>query len=68
MDAEYRKQGVFRALFTQVVNRGREDSMVKGVRLYVEKENFSAQSVYEKLGMTKYDDWAFDEKDFIFSH
>ena len=40
--------------------------MTKGVRLYVDYDNQTAMTVYEKLGMEKMDTWAFDEKDFVF--
>ena len=68
VDAEYRKKGVFRALYTNVVEKAKADPMTKGVRLYVDHDNHTAMAVYEKLGMEKMDTWAFDEKDFVYSH
>ena len=65
---DYRNKGVFRSLYNKVVEEATADPLTKGVRLYVELENYTAQTVYEKLGMAKMDTWAFDEKDFIFSH
>ena len=61
-------KGVFRTLFQYIVDTATKDPLGKGVRLYVELENYTAQSVYEKFGMTKLDDWNFDEKDLVFEH
>ncbi len=49
--AEFRNQGVFRALYEHLAKIAREDSSVVGIRLYVENENNRAQEVYRKLGM-----------------
>ena len=68
VEKEYRKKGVFRALYNTVFENAKKDPITKGVRLYVEKDNETAMAVYEKLGMGKMDTWAFDEKDFIFQH
>lgn len=48
---EYRKQGVFRALYRYIETIARTRGDVCGVRLYVEKENDRAQKIYEALGM-----------------
>ena len=68
VNAEARKKGVFRALYNGVVEKAKQDPLVKCVRLYVELENYTAQAVYEKLGMTKMDTHSFDEIDTVFSH
>ena len=60
-----RKKGVFRSLYNTVVEAAKANPEVKCVRLYVEKENVSAQSVYEKLGMAKMDTYDFDEVDYV---
>ena len=59
-------KGVFRTLYSQIKKQAEEDPMVKCVRLYVEVENFNAQGVYERFGMTKMDTYNFDEQDFIY--
>lgn len=46
-----RRAGVFRALYTHVLERARANPDVCGLRLYVERENERAQKVYENLGM-----------------
>lgn len=48
---EYRKHGVFRALYRYIETIARTRGDVCGVRLYVEKENDRAQKTYEALGM-----------------
>ena len=68
VNAEHRCKGVFRKLYTHVRERAQADPLVKCVRLYVELENFTAQSVYERLGMEKMDTYEFNEIDTVFSH
>jgi GNAT superfamily N-acetyltransferase len=50
--AEFRRQGVFSALYRHVETLARDDAEVAGIRLYVEKDNHRAQRTYEKLGMS----------------
>jgi GNAT superfamily N-acetyltransferase len=49
--AEFRQGGVFRALFSHIQKLARSRRDVCGLRLYVEKNNRSAQRAYERLGM-----------------
>ncbi|HWN06753.1 MAG TPA: GNAT family N-acetyltransferase [Steroidobacteraceae bacterium] len=46
-----RGDGVFRALFEHLARIAREDPRVCGIRLYVDRGNHKAQSVYGRLGM-----------------
>ena len=46
-----RRKGVYRALYSHVLALARAEPDVRGLRLYVEKENTSAQHTYEFLGM-----------------
>jgi GNAT superfamily N-acetyltransferase len=48
---EARRRGVFKALYEHVYAAARADPQVIGLRLYVEKENHSAQQTYLRLGM-----------------
>jgi ribosomal protein S18 acetylase RimI-like enzyme len=48
---EYRRRGVFRALFEYVQSAAKNDSEVIGLRLYVERDNLAAQKTYRTLGM-----------------
>ena len=47
---EYRGRGVFRALYNAVLQMASE-SGVSQVRLYVDKENTTAQQAYQRVGM-----------------
>ena len=49
---DYRKQGVFSSLFNEVRNQAKKEK-IPLLRLYVHKENTSAQQVYEKREMKK---------------
>lgn len=48
---DYRKQGIFKALYKYIQNITVNDSSVCGLRLYVEKNNKKAQTTYRSLGM-----------------
>jgi GNAT superfamily N-acetyltransferase len=47
----HRRKGVFRALFEHVRNKAAATDGVRGLRLYVERENAGAQRTYEFVGM-----------------
>jgi GNAT superfamily N-acetyltransferase len=47
----HRGAGVFRAIFRHIQSLAKSDADVRGLRLYVERENERAQRVYEQLGM-----------------
>jgi GNAT superfamily N-acetyltransferase len=47
----WRGQGVFKALFQHIQSLAEADPDVRGLRLYVERDNERAQRVYEQLGM-----------------
>lgn len=57
---DFRRHGVFRALYAHVDAAARALPGVVGLRLYVEKENKRAQQTYASLGMheTEYDMYA----------
>jgi GNAT superfamily N-acetyltransferase len=46
-----RGQGVFKAIFRHIQSLAQADPDVRGLRLYVERENERAQRVYERMGM-----------------
>ena len=55
---EYRRRGVYTALHSRVAEmaqaaalRQAQDKRVRGIRLYVEQDNTTAQQVYESLDM-----------------
>jgi len=47
-----RRKGVFRALYKDIERQAATDATVIGLRLYLERTNDRAQSVYANLGMT----------------
>ncbi|MDA1194994.1 MAG: N-acetyltransferase [Planctomycetota bacterium] len=51
VDPAHRRQGLYRALYEEVLARGRALGEVIGVRLYVEGSNTGAREVYLRLGM-----------------
>ncbi|MCI0498686.1 MAG: GNAT family N-acetyltransferase [Planctomycetales bacterium] len=48
---EYRRRGALRRLYQAVKEMAAQRSDVCGLRLYVEKDNASAQTCYQRLGM-----------------
>lgn len=48
---QYRRKGVYRKLYERVKQLARERGDICGFRLYVEKENLTAQRTYQSLGM-----------------
>jgi GNAT superfamily N-acetyltransferase len=52
---EFRRHGVFRALYAEVERRVRASPGAIGLRLYVERDNRRAQATYATLGMHETD-------------
>ncbi len=55
VEPEFRRAGVFRALYQHIAERARQHPDVRGLRLYVHHENHRAMRVYEAMGMAKAD-------------
>lgn len=51
VDAEYRRNGIFKKLYNYLRSRCDNDAGIVGIRLYVEKENTNAKATYKSLGM-----------------
>lgn len=49
---EYRKSGVFKALYNHIHKIAAADKSVCGLRLYVDRNNERAKKAYENLGMS----------------
>ena len=47
----HRKQGVFRKMYTNLMELIKQDKNVRGLRLYVDRSNTKAERTYEALGM-----------------
>jgi ribosomal protein S18 acetylase RimI-like enzyme len=58
---EWRRKGVYRALYRHVQNLAAKDPKVCGFRLYVERENARAQETYRALGMKQTHYLVFEE-------
>jgi len=54
---DHRRKGVYRGMYEFILEAARQQGGVCGARLYVEKDNQSAQATYRSLGMdvTHYD-------------
>lgn len=48
---EYRRRGIFRAMYGHIIGQIREDPAVAGLRLYVDAGNLAAQEAYLSVGM-----------------
>ncbi|CAD7844238.1 MAG: Acetyltransferase, GNAT family [Olavius algarvensis Delta 4 endosymbiont] len=53
VEREYRRRGLYSAMYRFVKNEAAQRADVCGFRLYVEQENISAQNTYEYLGMKR---------------
>jgi len=51
--ADYRRQGVFSALYRHIASLARATPQVCGLRLYVEENNDRARATYGRLGMAE---------------
>ena len=51
IDKKFRGAGVFRKLYTHVRALVSSNPDLKGIRLYVDKQNKAAQEVYQRIGM-----------------
>ncbi|MCK9537188.1 MAG: GNAT family N-acetyltransferase [Bacilli bacterium] len=51
VNPDYRRQGIFKQLYEHVKLLAEMEDTVCGLRLYVEQQNFNAQTTYQKLNM-----------------
>lgn len=56
--------GVFRAMHDHILAKAKADSRVCGIRLYVERENRRAQTVYQRVGLNP-SGYTIYEQDFV---
>ena len=49
---EYRGRGIYKAMYNKVLDLAKAEG-ISQIRLYVDKENSTAQAVYQKLGMAE---------------
>ena len=62
---DYRKQGVFKAIFHHIETLAKNDPQIKALRLYVMKNNQSGKSSYKKLGMNDSNYIGYDKEIFV---
>ena len=67
VDPAWRRKGVYRRLHDTVVEIGKADKRMCGIRLYVARDNRAAQTVYRRVGLipSMYDVY---EDDFVLTH
>jgi ribosomal protein S18 acetylase RimI-like enzyme len=58
---EFRKQGIYRSMYEHLKALSLADGNVCGFRLYVEKDNTTAQKTYRSLGMSETDYLVYEE-------
>ncbi len=64
VDPAWRRRGVFRAMHDHIVAKAKADPRVCGIRLYVERDNRAAQTVYQRVGLAP-SVYAVYEQDFV---
>ena len=62
VEQSYRRQGIYRLMHNEVINRCKKSKDCCGIRLYVERDNINAQKVYKNLGMHETDYYLFEEE------
>jgi len=60
----WRRQGVYRTMHDHIVAKAKADPQVCGIRLYVERDNLTAQTVYQCVGLAP-SVYAVYEQDFV---
>jgi len=58
---DYRRQGLYRELYERVKELAEQEPAVCGYRLYVERDNRTAQETYARLGMRETEYRIFEE-------
>lgn len=57
---EYRGKGAYRAMYQKIKEMAKEEGIAQ-IRLYVDKTNYPAQKVYQKLGMAECHYYMYEE-------
>jgi ribosomal protein S18 acetylase RimI-like enzyme len=61
VEPEFRRRGIFKALYTEAKQRAKNTEKVCGCRLYVERDNTAAQATYAQLGFVETNYKVFEE-------
>ena len=51
VEPEHRRKGVYSGLYAKLLELAAEEGNIRGIRLYVMRENLPAKRTYESLGM-----------------
>lgn len=51
VEPDYRRRGIYAGLYLHVRSMMESDPAIRGIRLYVDNRNVTAQQVYARLGM-----------------
>lgn len=49
---DFRRKGVFKQFYSALQDKVQQDDRLRGLRLYVERANYTAQMAYRSVGMT----------------
>ncbi len=60
----WRRRGVYRLMYDTIASQAKADTKVCGIRLYVEQDNHTARTVYQRVGLTP-SPYAVYEQDFV---
>lgn len=52
VDPAWRRQGIYRAMHHYILEQAKKEPEIRGIRLYVEHQNHTAQAVYQTVGLT----------------
>lgn len=50
---DFRRRGIYRQMYSFIKNLAQKQNNIAGIRLYVEKDNTTAQQSYRRLGMSE---------------
>jgi len=52
VDPMWRRQGIYRAMHQYILEQAKQEPEIRGIRVYVEHRNHTAQAVYQNVGLT----------------
>ncbi|MEK7485697.1 MAG: GNAT family N-acetyltransferase [Planctomycetota bacterium] len=59
---DFRRQGIFKALYQRIQTMAKDHPNVCGLRLYVDRENHKAQETYHRMGMEETNYVSYEEE------
>lgn len=52
VDPAWRRQGIYRTMHHHILDQAKQEPEIRGIRLYVEHQNHTAQTVYQSVGLS----------------